>query len=342
MVHPPSSQLVFEIISNADTSPDWLVNDAKVLTSPRFDFGEQSLSAMAWDGNYMEPLWVSNLATSVDQVREYFISLFEQFDLEYDVSTGADPLGASYKKLQMKLTVTGQDRPMWLRFIEPNMKSEGYFSVEWWEGYLKDVHAEFMRSPTCGWDILGESHFTFSWSEEYVIDDLLAQAEKMQYSYFCQKLNNSNIDCFLNTPFGVQIELKGPSLNADRYYKYEYSQQCASYHEWCDGEISDNKIAADEQTDFAADEDSAFSAGSTSDALWCSLGIVIVILGHIRVKPAKEEQSLKTKKSYLAKIRGHANTPGKRTHTLGGKVHPDLNPVKDPDVLSDIDNGLLV
>jgi len=343
LVHPPSSQLVFEIIAEADTSPDWLVKSAEVLTSPRFDFGEQSFP----DGDryFMHPLWVSNLATNVGEVREYFITLFDHLNPEFKVSTGVDALGASYKKLQIKLFLTEQDSPTQLRFIEPDKKSEGQFSVAWWEGYLNDVHDEFMFTPTCGWDILGDAHFSLSsWSQEK-LDDLLGRAEEIKYSHFCQNLDNATVDCFFNSPFGVQINLKGPSLLANHYYSYEHVQQCATYNEWCDSEYVTNKVLNDdhENIGFAKEEaeDSAFSSGSTSDALWCTVGIAIAILGHIRIKPQREEKRSKRQKTFLASIRGHCNTPGKRTLTLGGKVHPDLTPVRDPDVITDSDNVLV-
>jgi len=332
LVHPPSSQLLFEIIAEAEASPRWLVRNAEALSSPRFDFGERSLPVMNLDGDYMQPLWVSNLATSIDQVTDYFLSLFELLNPQFIISDGVDALGAKYKMLQVELTVTGQDWPTQLRFIEPERKTDGQFSIEWWEAYLKDVHEEFMRSPTCGWDVLGENRFSFSTSEDSVIDEILVKVEEMQYGHFCQHLENGNIDCFLNTPFGVQIELKGPSVKAHNYYTYENAQQCATYDEWCDtepgNETDDQKIMS-----FGLKVSSVFSSGSTTNALWCTLGIAIVLLGHVKILPNREFKSSNSQKIFSGKFNG-LNSPGKRPKTLGGKIHPDLTPVSDPDVVA--------
>merc|ERR1719317_548455 len=43
MVHPTASQLVFEVIAEVDESPEWLVNNADVLLSPRYNFGDENL-----------------------------------------------------------------------------------------------------------------------------------------------------------------------------------------------------------------------------------------------------------------------------------------------------------
>jgi len=76
-----------------------------------------------------------------------------------------------------------------------------------------------------------------------------------------------------------------------------------------------------------------FSSGGTTDALICTLGIVVVLLGHVKVKPDRESKSFNNQKNFSGKSSRHYNMPGKRPKTLGGKIHPDLTPASDPDVV---------
>jgi len=232
-VHP-GGQIIHEVIGPASTASDTMRLKAVEHPSPRFDFGEAGPPNVTQ--GYMTAMWVSHTTTDVARDASYFKSVFGLGFERVKTSSGTGPDGNSYKMAQITMSSTATTA---IRLIQPADTNSGSYSVAWWEDYINSVHDQYMKSAHCGWDVLADNHLAYDWLpfQTSLDQGTIVQALSQQgYKYFCVAAKGPrDAHCYVNTPFGRQIQLDGSySDPPSTYHTYDNTDLCATYLEYCD------------------------------------------------------------------------------------------------------------
>jgi len=232
LVHPPESTIVHEVIGPASSAPHGLLKRAVKQTGTRFSFNYLGglKGAPPTSTGTMSALWVSRASTNITRDEIYFKDIFGLSDTNFEKSFGTDPLGNSYDQVEIQMSDMASTK---YRLVQPADTSSGTYSVGWWESYNNAVHDQYMTSPTCGWDILGDNHNAFDWTTGgFDQRTIMANMASAGYPYFCKDAGSGQTHCYCYTPFGYQIQLDGTYSSPPTYYSYP-SQLCATYLEYC-------------------------------------------------------------------------------------------------------------
>jgi len=232
VVHPPSTQIIHEVVAPARTAPKYLLDKALEHEGARFSFsfigGE--VGAPEVGRGTMTALFVSRATTDIARDKAYFEKVFGLGSSNFVTYSGTDPNGNSYKVLEVQMSRTATTK---YRLIQPANVNDGDHSVTWWEDYQNDVNTKYMTSPTCGWPLMGDNHNAFDWmSEAFDQRSIVRAMKEMGMPYFCKETPMGGAHCYVTTPYGYQIQLDGTYTLAPTYYQYSVDL-CATYDEYC-------------------------------------------------------------------------------------------------------------
>jgi len=229
LVTPPNTQMMYEIVSPALSAPRSLLEKAVEQESPSFSFN--------YFGEFEEPevgagemsaLFVSRATTDIARDQKYFETVFGLSESNFVTYTGTDPNGESYKTLEVQMSARYTTK---YRLVQPANITDGEYSVKWWEDYQNGVNAKYMKSPTCGWPVLGDNHNAFDWQLGFDQRNMVAGMKKLGMPYFCSS-DQMGTHCYVTTPYGYQIQLDGTYRDPPTYYEYSHNL-CATYNEHC-------------------------------------------------------------------------------------------------------------
>lgn len=176
----------------------------------------------------MSALFVSRATTDIARDQKYFETVFGLSADNFVTYSGTDPNGESYKALEVQMSARYSTK---YRLIQPVNITDGEYSVKWWEDYQNDVNAKYMKSPTCGWPLLGDNHNAFDWQYGFDQRNFVAGMKKLNMPYFCST-GDSGTHCYVTTPYGYQVQLDGTYRDPPTYYSYSHDL-CATYEEHC-------------------------------------------------------------------------------------------------------------
>jgi len=229
LVTPPNTQMMYEVVAPADSAPRSLLEGAIEQKSPSFSFN--------YFGNIEEPevglgemsaLFVSRATTDIARDKKYFETVFGLSADNFVTYSGTDPNGESYQTLEVQMSARYTTK---YRLIQPANITDGEYSIKWWEDYQNGVNAKYMKSPTCGWPLLGDNHNAFDWQRGFDQRNFVEGMKKLKMPYFCASAMGGTT-CYVTTPYGYQIQLDGTYSRAPTYYSYSHDL-CATYEEYC-------------------------------------------------------------------------------------------------------------
>jgi len=236
-VHPPLSTIVHEVVGYQSSAPDELIRNAQ-RSDTRFTFKylDGGKGAPRVTPGVMAALWVSRASTDLDRDELYFRQVFDLTDENFERITKKDVNGDMLEILEVQMSKIAYTK---YRLVRPVSAMDGKYSVHWWETYNNNVHTQYMTSPTCGWDLLGDNHNGFDWIDtRFDTGRIVKNLARVDYPYFCKNKGTGDITCFLCTPFGYQIQTDGSYEDPPTYYIYSDQDLCASYEEFCYYELS--------------------------------------------------------------------------------------------------------
>jgi len=229
LVNPPKTQMMYEVIAPARSAPKALLEKAVEQGSPSFSFnyfgqvGEPEVGL-----GEMSALFVSRATTDIARDQEYFKTVFGLADENFVTYSGKDPNGEAYQALEVQMSVKYTTK---YRLVQPANITDGEYSVKWWEDYQNGVNAKYMKSPTCGWPLMGDNHNAFDWQRGFDQRKLMKGMKKLNMPYFCKAVTGGT-HCYVTTPYGYQIQLDGTYTAAPEYHEYSHDL-CATYQEYC-------------------------------------------------------------------------------------------------------------
>jgi len=236
-VHPPLSTIVLEVVGYQSTAPYLILRHAET-SDKRFTFRwlDGSTKAPLVAPGVMAALWVSRASTNLDRDEKWFKDIFEIGPEHFTRIRGKDANGNLVEIMEIQMAEIAYTK---YRLVQPINVTNGTYSVHWWENYQNNVHNQYMTSPTCGWDLLGDNHNGFDWVDnDFDTGTIVKNLAEAGYPYFCKNKGNGEITCFLCTPFGYQIQTDGQYEDPPIYYTYSDEDLCASYEEFCYYELS--------------------------------------------------------------------------------------------------------